>query len=108
MSDENISDGFKTLGDNLAGLLRAAWDRPERARVQEEIETGLHELGGALSRAIDDVAESDFGKKVKTDLAGLKEKVGKGEVEEKVAGEIRSALDSVNTELEKLIRKLSE
>jgi hypothetical protein len=108
MSDEKISDGFKTLGDNLAGLLRAAWDRPERAKVQEEIETGLQELGHALNRVVDDVAESDFGKKVKTDLAGLKGKVEKGEVEEKVAGEIRSALGSVNAELEKLIQKLRE
>ncbi len=108
MSDEKISDGFKTLGDNLAGLLRAAWDRPERAKFQGEIETGLQELGQTLNRVVEDVAESDFGKKVKTDLAGLKEKVEKGEVEENVAEEIRSALGSVNAELEKLIQKLRE
>jgi hypothetical protein len=108
MSDENISGGFKQLGENLAGLLRAAWDRPEREKIQKDIEAGLNDLGEALNRAADDIAGSDFGKKVQADLAGWKEKIEKGDAEEKVRGEIRTALGSVNTELEKLIRKLRE
>ena len=106
MSAENISDGFKELGENLAGLLKAAWDRPERAEVQREIENGLHELGNALTRAAEDVSQSDFGEKVRTDFAGLKERVEKAEVEEKVRREIRTALKSVNGELEKLIERM--
>jgi len=106
MSEEKISDGFKELGENLAGLLKAAWDRTERAEVQREIESGLQEVGSALSRAVEDFSESDLGKKVQVDLVGLKEKVEKGEVDEKVRGEIRSALKSVNGELDKLIRRL--
>jgi hypothetical protein len=106
MSEEKISDGFKELGENLAGLLKAAWDRPERVEVQREIESGLQEVGSTLSRAVEDFSGSDLGRKVQSDLAGLKEKVEKGEVDETVRGEIRSALKSVNEELEKLIRRL--
>jgi hypothetical protein len=106
MSDEKISDDLQELGENLAGLLKAAWDRPERVEVQREIEHGLHELGAALSGAVDDFSQSDLGKKVQSDIAGIKEKVVKGEVEENVRREIRTALRSVNGELENLIERM--
>ena len=35
---ESIVDAFHQLGQSLAGTIRAAWDNPERKKVQAEIE----------------------------------------------------------------------
>lgn len=106
MSEEKLSDDFKILGENLAEMLRAAWDRPERKAVKTEIERGLNEVGKALNGAIDEFSASDVGQKIKSEANDIKSRVQSGEVEEALRTDVRSALQSVNKELEKLIQKI--
>ncbi len=106
MSEEKLSDDFKQLGENLAEMLRAAWDRPERKAIQSEIQSGLNELGQALNKTVNDFSESDVGQKVKTEVGEIRAKVQGGEVEDAIRADVQSALKSVNGELEKLISKI--
>ena len=43
--EPGLADDLRDLGNNLVELLRTAWDRPERKKLREEIESGLAELG---------------------------------------------------------------
>ena len=40
-SEDNLINEFQTLGENLVNTFRAAWDNPERQRLQKEIEDVL-------------------------------------------------------------------
>lgn len=106
MSDPKISDDFKQLGDNLVEVLRAAWERPERKAIQEELETGLNELGAALNRAAGEFTESETGQKLKADVVDLKNRVESGEVEGAIREDVRAALSAVNKELANLAKKI--
>lgn len=106
MSDEKISDDFKQLGENLSEMLRATWDRPERKAVKAEIERGLNEVGQMLNKAIGDFSESEVGQKMKAEVGEMKTRIQSGEVEETIRSDVKSALKSVNGELEKLIKKI--
>jgi succinate dehydrogenase/fumarate reductase flavoprotein subunit len=104
--EEKLADDFKELGENLVEMLRAAWDRPERKAVKEDIEKGLNEMGQVFNDAMNDFSASDVGQKVKTEVDDLKGRVDSGEVEEKIRSEMKSALSTVNGELTKLIEKM--
>jgi hypothetical protein len=101
MTTPNLSDDFKQLG-----LLKAAWERPERKALQSDIERGLGELGKAITQAAADFSGSETGQKVKAEAAGMREKVAAGEAEQKVRAGLQTALGAINTELQALIRKI--
>ena len=108
MSDENLSNAFSELGRNLSAVLKAAWERPERKQIQQEIEDGLELLGGEVRKAVDQFGESDLGQNLKSEADRIKTKVADGDVEETVRGEVNAALRKVNEELGRLTEKLRE
>ena len=97
-----LTEELGDLGKNLVGILRAAWDRPERQKLQQEIEGGLSELGNTLRREAKAVSENPVSQKIRTEVGDLGSRVRSGEVEGKVRDEMVSALHIVNLELEKL------
>lgn len=106
MSEPEISDDFKQLGDNLVELLRAAWERPERKEIQSELENGLNELGTALNKAAAEFSTSETGQKLKEEVQDLKSRVKSGEVEGTIRKDLKAALTAVNRELETLAKKI--
>ena len=36
-ADGNLAEELGSLGKNLIGVLRAAWERPERQKLQQEV-----------------------------------------------------------------------
>lgn len=106
MSEPEISDDFKQLGDNLVELLRAAWARPERREIQSELENGLNELGAALNQAAVEFSTSETGQKLKEEVKDLKSRVQSGEVEGTIRKDLKAALTAVNRELEALAKKI--
>jgi hypothetical protein len=102
---ENLAEEFRNLGRNFSNALQAAWESPERKRLQEEITTGMNELGETLSREAKKFNESDAGKQLKTEAKEFEERFRSGEVQDKVRQELITAMQSVNAELGKLIQK---
>ena len=74
-SEGNLTDEFRTLGRNLLNTLHAAWDRPERKNLQQEIENGLSELMDTLKSEAGNVASSPTGQKVKMEAEDLRQRV---------------------------------
>ena len=61
MSTENkqnssdLTNELNQLGENLANLLRAAWESEERRSVEREITTGLEQMNKKLADAADQI-----------------------------------------------------
>ena len=102
---ETLADELKNLGQNLVDLLYAAWDNPERKRVQQEISNNLNEVGDVLKREADSFAESDTAKRFKADMEDMGERIRNSETQEKVRTEVLNILQTANSELQKVIDK---
>lgn len=100
--EESLADEFRNLGKNLADSARAAWDTPERVKLQSEIESGLSELSTTLNREYEHFRESPTAAQIKEDVDDFSERVRSSEIESKIRSEFVSALHQVNSELEKL------
>jgi hypothetical protein len=103
----SIAGELGDLGLNLIGVLQAAWDRPERQKLQQEIESGLKELGSALRKETEVVSNSKVSQRVKTEVNDINYRVRSGEVEVRVREELVGALKAINTELAKVTLILS-
>jgi len=104
--DEDLGAEFRAFGEHLKEMLRAAWDRPERQKLQTEIENGLNELGASLRQASDEFTQSEVGQRVKSGVEDVRARVESGEVEQTIRKDLGKALHTVNTELQKLAEKL--
>ncbi len=105
-NNDNLVDALHKLGENLIQTLQAAWDSPERKKVQNEIETGLDDITQSVKKNIENFGESPTGQQLKTDLNELRDRVRSGETEAQLRQEILKALQIVNDELEKAASRL--
>lgn len=101
--DESLKEEFESLGRNLVDALRSAWEAPESRRLREEVSSGLSDLGTTLKREADNLASSPAAQKVQTSVGEVGEKIRTAEVQEKVRLELIGALQTVNSELQKVI-----
>jgi hypothetical protein len=99
--ENELADELKNLGQNLKGILRAAWESEERRKLQQEIQKGVDEL----QKAVNDFAASPTGQRLKNDVQDLGERLRTGEVEDKLRGDLLAALRTLNAELTKATRK---
>jgi hypothetical protein len=97
----DIADELRQLGKNIKEALRSAWGSEERHKLQQEIQSGLSELGNMLNQAADDFKSSQAGQNIKADIDDFKERLRTGEVESKVRSEILEALQTANRELKR-------
>ena len=105
--EESLTDEIYNLGQNLIKTLHAAWERPERKKIQEEIEVGLTELAQTLQQEATTFAESPTGQRMKSDLDELRQKVRDSDAESKLRSELLEAFKVVNTELQKVATRLN-
>lgn len=101
--ENSLRAEFESLGRTLTDALRAAWETPESKRLREEVVDGLSGLGGTLQREVDNLANSEAAQQFRTGVGQAAEKLGSAEVQNKVRGELIGALQSLNSELQKLI-----
>jgi len=104
--EESLADEIYNLGQNLIQTLHAAWDRPERKMLQQEIEEGLSDLAQTLQQEADSFVQSPTGQRMKSDLEELHQKVRTGEAETKIRSELLEAFKVVNTELQRVATRL--
>jgi hypothetical protein len=103
--ENDVTNQFRMLAQNLARTLNAAWESPERKRLQSEIEQGLAELTATLKREANAFEESPTGQRMKENVQELGQRVTSPETEDRVRQEILKALRSVNSELEKTAQR---
>ena len=106
-SDESLTDEFRALGENIIDSVRAAWDTPERKRLQQEIEDGLTEMATTIQTEAESFHESPTGQRLKSDIEGLQQWVQSSNAENQIREELINALKTANTELKKVTDKLS-
>lgn len=112
MSEQNKDTGslkeeFRNLGNNLKGMINAAWESEERKKFQAELEEGMRELGLVMDDLAEEFREGEVGKNLRREVDDFSERVRSGEVENKAREEILKALKVLNTELEKASEKFS-
>lgn len=103
--EENLADEFRNLGKNIVDAVHTAWERPERKKLQEDIEKGLSEFGSAIRQEADKFSESPTSQRIKSDAEKIQTRIKNGEFETKVRDELLTALQAVNSELEKVKEK---
>jgi hypothetical protein len=104
----NLRDEFRTLGQNLKGMINSAWESEERKKLQSEVEAGMRELGNVLNDLATDFQSGEMGQSIRREVDQFSERVRSGEVESKARQEILKALKMLNNELEKASQKFSE
>jgi hypothetical protein len=102
---DNLAEEFRNLGKNLSDAMQAAWGSPERKKFQEEIEAGLADLSAAFKRESEAFRESPTGQRLKSDIEGVRQKVGSGEVQSRTRDELIAFLKRANAELEQVIAR---
>lgn len=102
---ENLTEEFQALGKNLVEAMRAAWESPERKRLQQEIENGLVELESTIKREAENFSSSPTGQQLKKDVNRIGEKINTSETPEMIRQELLKALQTANFELQNIIRR---
>ena len=106
-TEDSLINEFQTLGENLVNTFRAAWDNPERKRLQKEIEDGLVEMRSTMMQEVDSFSESQTGQRLKSDIDDFQDWVQNSNAEDQIREELIKALNIANTELKKVADKLS-
>lgn len=99
--EESLTDAFHKFGQSLFQTIQAAWDNPERKKIQAEIEEGLTDLSVTLKQEVETFQKSPTGQQMQEDIEGFRERVSTGETEAQLRQEIMKVLQMANTELEK-------
>jgi hypothetical protein len=103
-----VGEQFKALGESLATAFRTAWEKEETREHVRGMKEGLEAMVDQVGRAIEEASASVEGQKMREELERAAESA-------RAAGEktlqdarphLVSALDTVNAELQKLIRRM--
>jgi hypothetical protein len=107
-NDESLRQEFEALGKNLIGALRSAWEAPESKRLRDEMTNGLNDLGSTLKHEAEYLASHPATQQMKNDVEHIGEKIRAPEAQATVRRELIGALQTVNSELQKLIDRWKE
>ncbi len=99
--EDDLPAEFRKLGQNLKDAVAAAWHSEEAQKLQREIRSGLAALEQGLRGAAADLSHGPTGQRLKSEAADLGERVRSGQVEERVRADLLSALQTLNTQLER-------
>lgn len=103
-----LTDEFQLLGKNLVGAIRAAWESPERVRLQQDIEDGLQELENTIKSEVENLSHSPAGQQIKGNVDRLGEKISSSDTPEMIRQELVKALQMANTELLNMIDRFRQ
>jgi hypothetical protein len=106
--EENLRAEFESLGKNVAGALRSAWDAPESKRLRDEVLNGLYDFGSTLRRESENLANSQAAQQVKTEVGQLGDRLRSSDAQARLRHELVSVLQTVNAELQKVVDRWSE
>jgi HD-GYP domain-containing protein (c-di-GMP phosphodiesterase class II) len=100
-SEGSLTEEFRRLGKNLAQILQATWEHPERKRFQQEVESGITQIRKTMEQEIESFRESPTAQRLKSDTEDVRKRFESGELQAKIREEILTALRAANEELQK-------
>jgi translation initiation factor 2B subunit (eIF-2B alpha/beta/delta family) len=107
-SEENLSEEFRKLGQNLVSAIQTAWDLPERKRFQDEVVSGLNEFGETLRKEAEQFANSSTGQRIKDNVENIGDKIRSSDTQVKVRQDLINALKLANNEIQKVVNRWLE
>lgn len=109
IKDENdLVAEFKQLTQNLRTAMQAAWERPGRRQLQEDLKDGLEDMRQTFDQLASDFSKSQTGQQLKSDVEELGDRVKSGELESQVRAELVTLLQRVNKELQAASDRMAE
>jgi hypothetical protein len=102
----SIVDELTTLGKQAADALKAAWDSPERKRLQAELTEGLEQFGRQVGAALDKASESAQAKELRTKAVKVADDVKVTDAVDEVRKGLLTGLEAMNRELSKVLERL--
>lgn len=102
----NLKREFQTLGENLKGLVKAAWESEGRKKIERDIEDGLVDLGKSLEALVKEISEGPAVKRLQDEFDDFQERFQSGEVQTKARDELLEALQKINSELRAAVGKM--
>jgi DNA-binding transcriptional regulator GbsR (MarR family) len=106
-NEDNLAEEVRTLAQNLIAALQAAWDSPERKQFTEEMVKGMDELQSTIRQEAEKLSASESAQKFKDDVEEMGEKLRSSETQNKIRQELLTALQTANSELQKVIDRWS-
>jgi hypothetical protein len=106
-SKKELADELRELGNHIKDFLHIFWESRERKQVQQEIETGVSNLGESINRAASEFQQSRTGQRIKEEFDSMGQRIQNGELESTIRQDFLNALRTANAELEKALQKMS-
>jgi hypothetical protein len=106
-SPNELADELRELGNHIKDFLHALWESQDRKRVQQEVESGLTNLGASFNQAAKEFQQSPTGQRVKEEFEEIGNRIRTGEMETTLRRDFMSALQTANRELEKVLNKMA-
>lgn len=104
----DLGDELRSLGANLKKVLEEAWRSEERERLMQEIESGLKEAAETLRAAAADFEHSPTGRRLKSEMQDIGDKMRVGALQGEVRSELVDILSKLNSELQAAASRLSD
>jgi len=105
-TEGSIVEELTILGKQAADALKAAWDSPERKRLQAELAEGLERFGREVGAALDKASESPQAKDLRTKAVKVADDAKVTNAVDEVRKGLLTGLETMNRELSKLLERL--
>lgn len=101
---------FQALGESLAQTVRTTWQDEETQRRLHEVHSGLESMVRDVADAINDSANTPQGQRIRQEAGRTAEsvRIATEQTIQEVRPQLISALQQLNQELEKLVRRIEE
>jgi len=105
-----VGQQFQALGESLARAVRAAWESEENRVHVQDMRAGLQALVDEVGQAISEASASPEGQRVRQEVekAAASARVAGEQALQEARPHLLAGLRQVNTELEKMLRRLEE
>ncbi len=100
--EADIVSDLRSLGQQFAETVRAAWYSAERKEFELEMREGVQTFAKEIDKAFKDIKASEQAEKVRTEAKEFKSKAEAGEVVEKTRSSLSKGLRWFSEELSKL------
>ncbi|MCS7221407.1 MAG: hypothetical protein RML36_10360 [Anaerolineae bacterium] len=104
-STQEVVEELKQLGRQLGRALKAAWESPERQKLEQEVREGLRTLGEQVDEALQAAKERLEAEGIPEQAQKIVASVEKTPVVQEVRGALLTGLRALNQELSHLLKK---
>ena len=103
---EDLLGQFRELGQQLERAIRKAWESGEGQEIRDQVGKGIKELSDQLGKVAEDARKSHVVKDLEKQVKSTVQAARSDETVENLRKEINQALQSLNEQLNKLIKSV--